>query len=39
MVYVFAALRRTSPLFVFEIGVYRMRVYVERVCTFLKQKA
>lgn len=35
MVYVFAALRRTSPLLVFEIGVPRLRVYVERVWLFL----
>jgi len=39
MVYVFVAIRRTSHLLAFEIGVPRMRVYVERVCTFLKQKA
>ncbi len=35
MVYVFAALRRTSHLLAFEIGVPRMRVYVERVWLFL----
>ncbi len=35
MIYVFVAIRRTSPLLAFEIGVHRMRVYVERVCMFL----
>jgi len=39
MVYVFAALRRTSHLLAFEIGVHRMREYAEHVCVFLKQKA
>ena len=35
MVYVFAALCRTSPLLVLEIDVPRLRVYVERVWLFL----
>jgi len=36
---VFTALHSTPLPLILEIGVRRMRVYVERVCTFLKQKA